>query len=446
MFYIDSYHENTGDKAYYNGHYYTDKSIGPSIIAVPAYFFMKHLPLLNLFVRSSSIAIVSTWISTSLPSALLGMFFFLFLSKFASKLWYAIVITMAYGLGTIAFPYSTVMFQHQTATAGLFIGFYFLWRVVAEDASWYWLWLVGTIFGFTVISDYMTALLIGMMILWMLYKTHNFRLLIPIIIGTIPAMLIFFLYNWINFGSPLTLGYSYTLWVDVQGQGFFGLTSPNLKAFWGITFSSFRGLFFISPFLLFGFHGLYIMWKEKVDRSLVILFSILIIITFLYNSSAVMWWAGWSIGPRYSIPAIPFLAFPIIFSVKRISDHNWTCLLFLFLLVMSFANVWIQTLSTNELIPDIYDYKSEPENGSTGKWTLEQVEEGNIYDFPLVQYSIPNLLRGNWANNLVSSFIDSTGIITFVPLFLLWGIAIIVIEGIYKISIRNSDFKLNSNP
>ncbi len=37
VLWIDDYHENTGDKAYFEGHYYTVGSIGPSLLALPAY-------------------------------------------------------------------------------------------------------------------------------------------------------------------------------------------------------------------------------------------------------------------------------------------------------------------------------------------------------------------------------------------------------------------------
>ena len=33
---IDAYHENTGDKALYQGHYYSDKAPGQALLAVPA--------------------------------------------------------------------------------------------------------------------------------------------------------------------------------------------------------------------------------------------------------------------------------------------------------------------------------------------------------------------------------------------------------------------------
>jgi hypothetical protein len=42
-FIIDTYQENTVDKAYYQGHYYLVALPGPSFLAVPAYLAFKPL-------------------------------------------------------------------------------------------------------------------------------------------------------------------------------------------------------------------------------------------------------------------------------------------------------------------------------------------------------------------------------------------------------------------
>ena len=43
---IDDYYENTGDYAYFEGHYYLDKAPGPSFLAVPVY--AAAYPILNM--------------------------------------------------------------------------------------------------------------------------------------------------------------------------------------------------------------------------------------------------------------------------------------------------------------------------------------------------------------------------------------------------------------
>lgn len=40
---IDSYYNETGDRAYYNGHYYTDKAPGLSFLALPVYATWKFI-------------------------------------------------------------------------------------------------------------------------------------------------------------------------------------------------------------------------------------------------------------------------------------------------------------------------------------------------------------------------------------------------------------------
>jgi len=42
-FSIDTYHENTDDKAYFNGHYYAGALPGPSFLAVPTYVIFKEI-------------------------------------------------------------------------------------------------------------------------------------------------------------------------------------------------------------------------------------------------------------------------------------------------------------------------------------------------------------------------------------------------------------------
>ncbi|HQH36609.1 MAG TPA: hypothetical protein PLS77_12975, partial [Anaerolineaceae bacterium] len=55
---IDNYYQNTGDFAYFEGHYYLDKAPGPSFLAVPVYAAIRpilHLPPVEtLLIRLSN--------------------------------------------------------------------------------------------------------------------------------------------------------------------------------------------------------------------------------------------------------------------------------------------------------------------------------------------------------------------------------------------------------
>ena len=72
-FAIDAYHEApgwaTGDKAFFQGHYYSDKAIGASMMAVPIYF------LLHGASQALGLALSPTFIKHVLTTAVMGATF-----------------------------------------------------------------------------------------------------------------------------------------------------------------------------------------------------------------------------------------------------------------------------------------------------------------------------------------------------------------------------------
>src|SRR5215218_10655666 len=67
---IDPYEERTGDKALYNGHYYSDKAIGTAVFGVPVYAVLSKLP--GFESEEYSLYLVTLFV-VSLPSAVLSL-------------------------------------------------------------------------------------------------------------------------------------------------------------------------------------------------------------------------------------------------------------------------------------------------------------------------------------------------------------------------------------
>jgi hypothetical protein len=101
------------------------------------------------------------------------------------------------------------------------------------------------------------------------------------------------------------------------------LGKPSLDALQGITFSSYRGLFFLAPVLFLALIGL--ARGKRIGIAAVAAFFIAFNICF--NG----WHGGYAIGPRYILPVIPLLGLAL-FDVSRRSDK-----LFTFLAAISFA-------------------------------------------------------------------------------------------------------------
>ena len=449
---IDAYHENTGDKACFagldyqgttpceDGHYYTDKSIGPSLVALPFYMIFKGIaalpPVKNLIengklpgnfvdtlnpegqgIRPDAIyqgmaLTFITFFAMSVPSAVLATVFFLFAARFATRDRYAFILALAYGLGTMAFPYSTTLFQHQLAAFGAFVGFFLLWRIIYEDASVRWLYIVGLLFSLVVITEYPVVLILGIVVVWAFIKLPNRLALWRMILAGIPLGLVFAAYNLMTFQSPLPVGYEYsTLWQAEHQTGFLSLTYPTLERFYGLTISPIRGIFLLSPFLLLVVPGLYWMWKQRPDqRDIAVAAALVVGVFFTYNASSVMWWGGATVGPRYLVPMLPFMCLPIIFAFNHLLSRVWGRVLAGVLIVASIFSVGALTIAGQAW-----------QNFGMFPFTVEQMNS----IFPLTDYALPLLAQGDLARNYGGILLDLPGLAGLIPLFAVLAILLI---------------------
>lgn len=145
-----------------------------------------------------------------------------------------------------------------------------------------------------------------------------------------PKLLLFFLgaalpvgltlyYHHSCFGGLFQFPYyyeSYPLFNLAHQQGIAGVAIPAnpeeliryLDRFWRLLISPYRGLFFYSPFLIFGVSGMIGMVRSERWRREGILFLFLSGVYFLFLAGFSDWEGGWSMGPRHLIPLLPFLA------------------------------------------------------------------------------------------------------------------------------------------
>lgn len=453
VLYIDDYHENTGDKACFPGpydaaadtcagHYYSDKSLGPSLVALPFYLVFKGvaaLPPVARFVESgSSLGNFSatlnpdgagvrpeavyqgmaltfiTFFAVSVPSALMGAVLFLFAARFARRDLYAFVLALAYGLGTIALPYSAALYQHQMAAFGAFVGFYLLWRAIFEGANRRWLWLVGALFGLVAITEYPAVVILGVIFVWALWQMPDRAALCRVVLGAVPLGLVFAGYNYAAFGTPLPVGYNYsTLWQDEHQTGFLSLTLPTLARFYGLTFSPVRGIFLLSPFLLLAFPGFVGMWRQRRDqRGTAVTLALVVAGFFAYNAASVMWWGGFTVGPRYLVPMLPFLALPVIFALNWLFGRAWGVLLAAALIGLSVFHVGALTIA-GQGWPPVDEFPL----------TVAQMNAS----FPLADHALPLLRAGDVARNYGGIVLGLGGLAGLLPL--LAAVALVGLAG-----------------
>jgi hypothetical protein len=201
------------------------------------------------------------------------------------------------------------------------------------------------------------------------------------------------------------------MWVDQHNTGLISLTFPSVSALWGITFGLFRGLFILSPWLLFSIPGIVIWWKKGQQRPewMVVFASILSM--YLFNASSGMWWGGFSIGPRYFLPALPFLVVPVGYAIESWKDKLWLWISLIFSMIWSLIAVWGLSLAGQSFPSD------------------------SIYN-PLIEYALPNWEHDQIARN-IGTILNFDGWTSLILLFILWGI----LGSIWWILVRKQGIK-----
>ena len=326
---IDPFHLDTVDLAGANGHFYADKAPGLSLIALPFYALIKLLlahgePYLPLLQASSPIADFERYILAvifdAIPTGIVVALLYRMMERMGVKRGWCAALALTYGLGTIARPYASVFFSHQFTAALCFGAFYLLYRMRKGELDDRFALLVGLLLGYSLISEYPTALIVAALGIYMLTMPGMTRERLVKLMGytgvaMLPSFVIEAVYNTAAFGSPLALGYNHLAGPQIfqkgQSEGLFGVTYPHLDALWGTTFSPYRGIFLLSPVLLLAIPGCVKLARRAGWSAEGRLCAAIGISYFLFNISYFAWDGGASMGPRQILPCLPFVALPI---------------------------------------------------------------------------------------------------------------------------------------
>jgi hypothetical protein len=135
--------------------------------------------------------------------------------------------------------------------------------------------------------------------------------------GLLPALLLGW-YHAVNFGSPFALANDFQnpIFKDPGGSlGMFGAPSGYVAGLLAV--SPYRGVFWLSPVLLGGLVGWFLWLRGKTFAAEARLGLAIFAWFFLVNASFNGYHGGYSAGPRYLVPALPFLALPLVVAFVR---------------------------------------------------------------------------------------------------------------------------------
>lgn len=421
---IDDYYQNTGDYAYFEGHYYSDKAPGVAFLGIAPYAVFKLImewsplqhvvnPIMSNQAFSATLkqngdgiapekayfALALTFVTFCIvvvPSALLGVVLYYMLGYFVQREPIRLGLVLAYSLATPAFAYSGSLYSHQIVAALLFGAFYLLFCLRQRRVKPWVLVPAGGMVGLAVITEYPAALIGLALSVYAIAAAPRKMMLWSYTLAGAPFGLALAWYNLTIFHSPWPVGYFYSpLFTEQHSTGFLSLTHPTTTALWGITFGSDRGLFFLAPWLLLAVPGVYSFWRLHRWRMEFVVLIYAVVAFILFNGSSVMWQGGFAVGPRYLLPMVPFLTLFVATLWQRWSMTRWAQIVAVGLVAWSVFAVWTETMA-GQNFPD---------------WTHN----------PLFNYSLPLLLSGHIARN-AGMVLGLTGWASLAPLLGVLGV------------------------
>lgn len=326
---------NTGDIGYvpWTGHFHPNKPPGTSFLALPAYFVIYHIERwFGVNPDHWWPLTVNAWLTSVFSVGLVSAFGCLIFFRLACELAHgallpALLATLAFAFGTTFFPFSTLLFDHNLTAGFLIVAFYCLWRGRGhERAPATFALLAGLCAGIAAITNYVAAVAGIFLGLYALLATlpvqsarrANWRAALFFSLGVVPPFLLICWYGWTCFGSPFTLNTDFQnplFKVEGGALGMFALPSAYVAGI--ISVSPYRGIFFLAPVTIMSLYGLTIWLREKTYAAEARLCLAIFAFFFLVNASFNGYHGGFSAGPRYLVPGLPFLALPLVVAFLR---------------------------------------------------------------------------------------------------------------------------------
>jgi hypothetical protein len=321
-------YDRSEDEAQFQGHFYSDKAIGVSLVAIPFLVLLRLIESAFSFHASTQEAISFLRVfSITIPSLL----FLPFISRFWLRMRpdgkYLTESLFVFTFGTIAFTYSMQLISHHLLGLLLFYSACSL-RLQKEDQQFSSkrLLIAGAANGLALMMEYPAVFPVAMICLYAIYRIRKWKGLFFFAVPIFACGMLMLAYNYAIFGTPFDVTYRHmTGWHNpYHAVGIVGVTIPSFDALYGLLVSRHHGLFFSSPVLILALPGLFFFIRSKEWQIEGWLFS-LISFSFLFIYGGFGYWiGGYAFGPRYLGPAIPFLATAAYFAFtdEKILSRN----------------------------------------------------------------------------------------------------------------------------
>jgi hypothetical protein len=240
---------------------------------------------------------------------------------------FALLIALAYGLGTCVWSIASETLWQQTVNIALLSGasLAFLRALDAKRPTADML-VCGLLLGTATASRPSALLFAGAVAVYVSIRRRP--ALWPLVAGAIPVPLAVAVYNHYYFGSPLSFAQELVGHrIAYQKTGLENVwQTPLLDGALGLLVSPSRGLLVFSPFLALSFWGAARVFRDRNYAPLRPL-VVAAFLTMALQCKWFDWWGGWAYGYRPWLEAVPVLALCLLPVVEAIFRRPWAAVL-----------------------------------------------------------------------------------------------------------------------
>jgi hypothetical protein len=299
----------SADVTFYRGHVYSNKAPGLAFVSLPAFEAVRAAGLWPGGDPSRTLWVLGL-VAVVVPAVILAAL----VRGVAERLvpGFGALAAVVAGLGTLILPFATIYYNHVLAALLAFAAFAVLVAERQGPSRRSLVFAGGVLGGLAVTAEYANALVVGVVAVYAVARGSYARRLLAYGTGLVVGLVPLLAYNQWAFGSIARVSYL----VGSEGAANAEQThlDPSLLVLLRNLVSS-TGLVTLAPVLACAIVGAVLLFRPAPAETCVV--SAVVALMVLYASSFGPSFGGYSPGPRYVVPALPFAAVPIAAAFRR---------------------------------------------------------------------------------------------------------------------------------
>ena len=301
------------DSSIRDGRIYSDKAPGPSLLFVPAYAVIDAIGL-DLREDTEAVLFLQAFVLSTMPLAAIAAVLVLRTRRY--NLGIAAATAASIVFGSMLLPFSTLGFGHVLAAL---LGLLAVDMLDRSEGRSGFLNAAGAFAGLGVLVEY-PMVIVAAVVVVTAWRRHGWTAALRVAAGGLPFAVMLLGYHQLAFGNPFHTPYRYAQVFEGEFPGV-GVRPPDPFDL-ARTLLGERGLWTLTPISLVALRGFYtrryLRAADASQRAIAgVVLGGLLLVPAMWVDDLAGTWGGFSPGPRFIVPALPFLAWPLARTIAR---------------------------------------------------------------------------------------------------------------------------------